>query len=465
MLRTVRGFATLAFFIAICLPLPLFAQGGNTGQDTGDTTDTTTTNTTFVLDRNTIGGISIDVHGVLGKTTTARQKALKRLLTKSLAPIDGNLDQLTPVRKVSLKRLEALLADAVAKNQPIPDEVKYLAGLQRIQYIFVYPEENDIVLAGPGEGWEINKQGIVVGKTTKMPVLLLDDLLVALRTSEAARTVGISCSIDPSEEGRRNMRDYLAQQQTFHRGILQGIEEQLGPQKITLTGVDTNSHLARVLVAADYRMKSIAMKLERSPVKGLKSYLEMISSSSGNIMPRWWLASNYEPIAKTEDGLAWEIRGLGVKALTEDEFITADGQVQGTGQANPVAQKWADTMTSKYEELSKKEAVFGQLRNVMDMCLVAALIDREGLLQQSKCSLTTMQNRRNNLVETGWASPKTVPTQSSFMKKGRNYIITASGGVQIESWEAASNQQVDAKVKESKKDAGYQKAEKEWWWN
>ena len=28
-----------------------------------------------------------------------------------------------------------------------------LAGLQRLQYVFFYPQQNDIVIAGPAEGW------------------------------------------------------------------------------------------------------------------------------------------------------------------------------------------------------------------------------------------------------------------------------------------------------------------------
>ncbi len=88
---------------------------------------------------------------------------------------------MTELRKVSLRRLEEAIAECKTNNKPLPDEIKYLAGMQRIRYVFVYPELQDIVIAGPGEGWKINEQGEVVGKTTGKPVLLLDDLLVALR--------------------------------------------------------------------------------------------------------------------------------------------------------------------------------------------------------------------------------------------------------------------------------------------
>ena len=112
------------------------------------------------------------------------------------------------------------------------------------------------------------------------------------------------------------------------------------------------------------------MMLEPAPVEGMPSFLELIKRSRrglNNMMPRWWIACDYDPVRQTEDGLAWEIRGRGVKVMTEDEIISAQGNVQGSGKVNPVAQQWADSMTDRYEELARADTVFGQLRNVMDL--------------------------------------------------------------------------------------------------
>ena len=103
---------------------------------------------------------------------------------------------------VSLRGLEAALDEVLkAGTGAVPDEVRFLAGIQRIEYVFVYPEDNDVVLAGPGEGWKVDEKANVVGVTTGRPVLRLDDLLVALRTVEQSRLGGITCSIDPTAEG------------------------------------------------------------------------------------------------------------------------------------------------------------------------------------------------------------------------------------------------------------------------
>ena len=87
------------------------------------------------------------------------------------------------MRKVSLRQLEAAIAEHRKNGTPISDDMRYLAGMQRIQYVFVYPEHNDIVLAGPGEGWKLNDAGRSRRHHDRTgPVLLLDDLLVAFRS-------------------------------------------------------------------------------------------------------------------------------------------------------------------------------------------------------------------------------------------------------------------------------------------
>ena len=40
--------------------------------------------------------------------------------------------------------------------------MQVLAGLQRIQYVFVYPESNDLVLAGPAGDWRPGDEDIII---------------------------------------------------------------------------------------------------------------------------------------------------------------------------------------------------------------------------------------------------------------------------------------------------------------
>ena len=426
-----------------------------------------------LFNQRSVGGITVDAQGVVRQSVPDEQLTAVRQLRKDAGKVPADLQPNGELRKVSLRALEAVLRQTLADNPArLPDELQYLGGLQRIQYVLVYPEQKDIVLAGPGEGWTIGEHGEVVGVTTGLPVLRLEDLLVALRTVEAARTEGLSVSIDPTPEGRSSFKSYVANMkrrgQEVNREAVAGLAEAMGPQLVTFTGVPTDSHFARVLVAGDYRMKRLAMDLDPAPIPGLPGFLELLKAKNrlpGNAMPRWWLACNYEPLARSEDRLVWQLRGPGVKAMTEDEWVDrANGQVQGTGKTDPIAKAWADRLTEKYEELAKQDLIFTEVRNLMDMSVVAALIAHEDLLGLAGCDLSLLTASQSPVAVSKGASPKHISTQCSFLKIGRNYVITASGGVQITSWEVAENTVIDANVKATH-DKGVPPTGKTWCWN
>src|SRR4029077_20787158 len=221
-------------------------------------------------------------------------------------------------------------AKAQQDGKPLPDAVRFMAGLQRVKYVLVYPEQHDIVVAGPAEGWKVDNMGNVVGATSGRPVLLLDDLMVALRVAQASNMSGISCSIDPTKEGIQRWQQ-ISGSLSANQGAQNAarkIEEAVGPQQITVTGVPATSHFARAIVAADFRMRRLAMNFEPAPVHGMPSYLDMISgraSGPQNAMPRWWLAPNYDPWRRDKDGLASDLRGTGVKCLTEQDNFMKSG--------------------------------------------------------------------------------------------------------------------------------------------
>lgn len=415
-----------------------------------------------------VGGVSIDAFGMLNDAHTDDLGMLAKLRSDAMQAIPGDLGQLVGMRKVSLRRLEAAVAEALKSGGPLPDEIQYLAGLQQIRYVFVYPEQNDIVLVGPAEGWKVGPKGIVVGKTTGRPVMLLDDLLVALRSAQRAAQGGISCSIDPTKEGLGRLRAHAATLRTIGNPeqTATGIEQALGRQQISVAGVPASSHFARVLVAADYRMKRIAMAFEASPVKGLPNFLSMVSASGrgmSNMLPRWWLEPSYEPILRDTDGLAWELRGASVKAMAEEDFLTAAGNREHTGRANPMAQKWADTMTEKYPELAVADPIFGQLRNCMELAVIAALVVKEQLPEKAGYSMPVLLDASEVKVAE-YVAPTAVDSKASVMKRGSNWVISASGGVMLNSWSIADRVEQD----EAPADARAKSAPAEgarWWWN
>lgn len=424
-----------------------------------------------------VGGVVINIEGNVENATAAQRAALAKLRREEIKQPGDEMNRSVELRKISLKALEAACEKALREDSgKLPDDIKYLGGLLRVQYVFVYPEQNDIIIAGPAEGWKIDDAGNVVGATTGRPVVQLDDLVVALRTVQAAREGGIRCSINPTAEGNKRLADLLAQQRQQLKAALgqspnipvleQEMKKAFGPQVVSLTGVPDTSHFARVLVAADYRMKRLAMNLDPAPIAGFPSYIEMFKSGAKDpqVNPRWWLACNYEPVAKTDDNLSWELRGQGVKCLTEDDAFQADGTVKQTGKASPVAQKWADMMTDRYEELSAQEPIFGELRNVMDLCVVAALIDQHDLFGRAGSSFSLLTGTTTDvLVPQRWNAPKSIAPQCSFLRSGKSWVVAASGGIQIESFRVATNVETSSTIQQVRDQAG--QGGENWWWN
>jgi hypothetical protein len=217
-------------------------------------------------------------------------------------------------------------------------------------------------------------------------------------------------------------------------------------------------------------MKRLAMNFDPPPVAGLPSYLQMMRSGGRgrhSAMPRWWLATSYEPLLTDAEGLAWELRGPGVKAMTEEDFLTANGDRVHSGKASPLAQKWADNMTAKYDELSKRDPIFGALRNCMDLAIIAALTFKENLPAKAHCDLSTLIGPDGPPVD-AFAAPKQVDSQASFVQRGDDWIISASGGVLIHSWGVADNkEQSDTLDTLRSKAATPNNAQQPtaWWWN
>lgn len=130
-------------------------------------------------------GVSVDADGTLQAKMFAAPGGrlfLERARAARLA-LPADLFAKSDLRKVSLARLEKALQQRIETGKKPTDEMLKLAGLQRIEYVFVYPDQSDIVIAGPAEGWLADAGDRAVGITTNRPVVLLEDLLVALRLS------------------------------------------------------------------------------------------------------------------------------------------------------------------------------------------------------------------------------------------------------------------------------------------
>ncbi|MCR9292541.1 MAG: DUF1598 domain-containing protein [bacterium] len=417
-----------------------------------------------------VGGVSVDADGVVRTATLEEQSGVLEALRKSVGQPSAGLEAKTELRMVSLRNLQAEVASAMAEGRDLSEDVLFLAGLQRIEYVFVYPEQQDIVIAGPAEGWRVREDATVVGQTSGKPVIQLEDLITALRATSETRQVPMSVSIDPTPEGELNLRKLLSQVRTgpgFDPARLEpAMREAFGPQQVSLTSVPKDSRMASTLVAADYRMKRLAMNLEESPIADLPSYMEMVRNggASLNTQPRWWIACDYDALSHSQDMLAWKLTGSGIKAMTEDEIIAASGQRRQTGQTNKAAQKWADMFTQKFDELSALNAAFGDLRNVMDLNVVATLIKAHDLEGLAGCQLDLLCGNSGELETPARKIPSQITPECSFVRGRAGWVVSASGGVEINPWKlVAEKARLDGSVQLVRSKAA--PPSDAWWWN
>jgi hypothetical protein len=99
-------------------------------------------------------GVEIDADGVLSLSVTdptgairaERSAAAKRTLSRDIQKNSDN-------RKISLRRLSAAITKSLDQGQALDSEIVHLAGLRRLEHVFLFPDDTDIIITGPAGGW------------------------------------------------------------------------------------------------------------------------------------------------------------------------------------------------------------------------------------------------------------------------------------------------------------------------
>jgi hypothetical protein len=422
-------------------------------------------------------GVMVSPDGVL----RVKQYALPNsaLAAKRIADakvkLGGKLTTPSKLRKISLNRLEAAVAEQIAKGEGVSDEMKYLAGLTRLENVFYYPETHDIVVAGPAEGFVEDVTKRVIGMNSGEATLELQDLIAALRAfppgGDATQVIG--CSIDPTKEGLMNMQKFLS---SIRPGpsdgprVAQGLRESLGKQVVTVRGVNPKTHYAQVMVEADYRMKLIGIGLEQPPAK-IVSYVERARPNdvSRNAMQRWFFTPNYTCVRVTEDELAMELVGDGVQLVGENELVNADGGRVASKSVNLASTAFCDSFTKNYPQLAKRSPVYAQLRNLVDMAIAAAFIQEQDYYGKAGWKMDLFRDEEKLPIET-YETPKQVETAANAIIKGNTLMTPVGGGVNIQARQALQSEnllkdekgalkQLQQSVKLSDLPAD------QWWWD
>jgi hypothetical protein len=439
---------------------------------------------------NTIGGgatsgVAVDADGVLRRVTNVDPtgELARQRVAEALTKLDRNVARKSKLRKVSLTRLERIIAQRLAAGDGVDDAMKHLAGITRLEYVFCYPESGDIVIAGPAEAWGESPSGRVLGIESGRPVLELQDLVVALRAFPPGadnKKPFIYCSIDPTDEGLSRMHEFLhelggriqnpANAPGQDQFIAEGLRDRLGLQVITVGGVSSKTHFAQVMVEADYRMKLIGIGLEQPPVR-LTSYVERANPAaiSRNALQRWFFVPEYECVRVSDDSLAMRLEGAGVKLVGENEVVGKDGSRTRARKSNPASDAFVRAFTKVYPKLADRAPVYAQLRNCIDLAVAAAFIQNQDYYGLVSWKPSVFNDEAAYPVET-LNAPEQVESAVNILWKGNTLVTPIGGGVQMRPTEAISSTNLlddeKAEVKEARAAIDLSKLkDDQWWWD
>ena len=425
-------------------------------------------------------GVVIDANGVLRMQTFADPTgALMKERISGQKEMLANTDaaKSSKLRKVSLNRLEAAIKAQAASDRKPTDEMRFLAGLTRLQYVFFYPETGDIVVAGPAEGWVSDLSGRVVGMESGKPVLELQDLVAAMRAYAPGQNGGpvVGCSIDPTQEGLQRMQDFLRQiggQATPNdtQFIVDGLRTNLGLQTVRVMGVNPQTHFAQVLVEADYRMKLIGIGLE-PPIVKMTTFIEKADPSvARNALFRWYFVPDYKCVRVSDDAQAMELVGDGVKLVDEKEVVLEGGKrAIAVGEQNRASVLFTNAFTQKYAEIAARKSVYAQLRNLIDMTVAAAFIQQQDYYGKGNWSMPFLASEETFPIQT-YQAPVQVDTVVASVWKANRLLTPVAGGVTIQAKQAlnvdnqlADDQGLTAKVRQENPLKELKNGQ--WWWD
>lgn len=394
-----------------------------------------------------VGGVKVDADGVL--------RELPRVSIVSDREPTG--EQVPHRRLVSLSvlasRLQSALGESGGAETEWPDEVRTVGGLVRIEGVVFATQPHDVLLIGEWD--EPDGRGSRRGRRTGRPFVAVDDLVHALRFSFAEDPPDgfIGCSIDPTPEGVRRYQAMLSRlSRQFSRSqaapVLSALKEAIGPQTISVFGVPGESRFALKLVAADYRLKRIAMGLDPSPLADIPSYIDLLAaqrSARRIAQHRWWFEPSYEAIECDAARELFLLRGPGVGVsvdrATPGRQDSPAQQSKDSSSASAAAQQFATRMTRHFPVAAARVEVFAELQNLVALCMVSEIIASRAF-DDGYSEWTPRQLLADELV--GQLPSGTVPRSVAPIAGVRrldagSWLVSFSGGIEINGREIAGS--------------------------
>ncbi|MCC6507472.1 MAG: hypothetical protein IT423_00075, partial [Pirellulaceae bacterium] len=126
-----------------------------------------------------------------------------------------------------------------------------------------------------------------------------------------------------------------------------------------------------------------------------------------------------------------------------DELVRADGTRADSTVANKASKIFTADFTAKYEAIANTNPIYAQLRNLIDMSIVAAYMQDRHFYDQANWDLGVLGDESKFSVEV-LPAPKQVETAVNAIVKGKQLITPIGGGVAIQARKALNENNIKA---------------------
>ena len=365
---------------------------------------------------------------------------LKSLLRSSSAPLETDQPlawrQPSAMRCVSLRRLMDAKTALQMSGLPVPESMSHLAGLSRVQYLFI--EDNDIVLAGPVGGID-TFQGWHRDRASGRSTFRLDYFLTCLESALSGRPFG--CTIDPTPQGLQQAAAVAAAVQSDQIPIGKAAEEMvtaLGMQRVEVFGTAGDTPVGYLMVEADRHMKQLALGFHPLP-RGAVNYLDVIDATidkgpPNQLLLRLWFTSVPRSVRADTDRRVFEIAGTPIRLSGQNERALASGQ-RGLITKDFRTDAFVADFNDHWNEIRSQYPIYASLESVYRAASIAELLRRFANTPQQQAlvgALVAGAGTSDYLL----ATPRQVESIAKLhsVRKGRKMhrVLLASGGVSVD---------------------------------
>lgn len=358
------------------------------------------------------GGVLVAPDGMAVTIVDRPMTAVRR---RRGGPYTGN-------RFISLRRLSSQISPANNDSKLVA-----LGGLQRIDHILIYPEQDDIVFCGRGDEVKQPIGEYPYGASNGLPCLTIEDLRSCWFVVSKNRAQPFGCSISPTPNGLRQM-----QQRTSHEPppTTAELAEALGPQRVDLILLSGKYSVDHIIVGADIHLKRLALGIDSSEPHRL-AHVQDLGKLLEGVIPRVWIDSQYRPIGRSQDGRAWSLSG------SLAMHLDVPPAVEPTSTEKRKIAAWCSDWTEAINTPRVGQHTFRHLQGICDLAVAFALLQRHNLI--SRKQETTFRWTKHLTRD---LTARSVPRATeSFCRIDNNPRRLVAGGILLSPWEAVAASQ------------------------